>query len=380
MENHEGMEINKATKSNEELESYEAVSGNQEIAGSEEMNSNKDLIDSFETIDNHGKTDSHKAIESLEKMDGYEESDRNEPQCSICGNGASLLQVKNKWICEPCLRIGMGELTSPWTESLGGLFKEYLDDCERCLTAEQPEDVHRIRVTGRKIRAFLEFIGVPKNHELLLAIRKVHRILDKVRKNDVLLEEMKKNSEENIVYAEMVKAVAKTQKKQYKQIGKKIPAIINKAFARKAENFMNNELVPYVLPLEKEKVLLQYEESFIQFTAAYHQSVEENGKTAPATIKALHAVRKKSKSLRYIYNFLNETFDGHYQDMESYYKDLQQQFGDINDTKDWMLQIKAYGKKLNASKHDMNDCIEALKVRLQNLIENVNLFKRPLKH
>lgn len=305
--------------------------------------------------------------------------ENNEQQCCICSNRAALLEVQDKWICEKCLHMGIEKLITPWKESVEALLKEYSEVCYQCLSDDQPEYVHQARIIGRKIQAVLEFIGLPKNHDLLLAVKKVHRILTKVREADVLLVEMKKKSEENIVYTQMVKALTKKQQKQQKLIAKKIPAIINDSFNQTVETFINHELVSYIVPIEKENVLLQYEESFNRLVEAYHQSVEEKGKTKDATVKTLHAIRKKSKSLRYIYNYINETFGDKYQDQESFYKNLQSQFGDINDAEDWLFQIKAYEEKIKAPKRDIDDVKKELKARLQNLLEDVEFLEAPIK-
>ena len=265
----------------------------------------------------------------------------------------------------------MRRVTVLWKNPLETLVKEYTESCFRCFSADDPEDVHHARVTGRKIRAILEFLGVSKKHELLVSIRQMHQLLSKVREADVLLDTMETEGEKNKVYAEMVRLVSKKRKKLQNVLLKEIPAIVNDDFYKRVQIFMNKELATYTVLLVKENVLHEYEEKFYALVDAYQKSVEEKGTMATDSIKALHAVRIQSKSLRYIYQYLNEMTSEGYQNKVEYYKDIQNQFGNINDVHDWLNQLKANEKKLDATKSEINYAKKKLKARLQHLIEKV---------
>ena len=295
--------------------------------------------------------------------------------CSICGRSVSLLYVHEKWICHECLQTACEKLMIPWKTSLELLLKNYEDACIRCMTEEDPEAVHLARVTGRKIRAMFEFLGVPKMHELLIVIKKMHHSFNKVREADVLLEEMKKDCETNKVYKEIVKLVMKKRRKLQNAIEKEIPSLINESFIRNTQIFINQELVTYILPLDIEKVISEYEEQFLRQVEAYEQTVEENGKFNSNSIKALHSLRIQSKSMRYMYHFLNETLGGNYQDKEAFYESIQTEFGDINDVQDWLFQVKTYERKIHATKNEVEHVKKNLKARLHHLIEKVDLTK-----
>ena len=293
--------------------------------------------------------------------------------CSICGSSDSLLYVHEKWICHECLQTACEKLMIPWKTSLELLLQNYADACIRCMKVEDPEAVHLARVTGRKIRAMFEFLGVSKMHELLLVIKKMHHTFNKVREADVLLEDMKKDCETNKVYEEIVKLVTKKRRKLQNAIEKEIPSLINESFIKAAQNFINQELVTYVLPLEKERVISDYEEHFLLRVDAYEQMVKENGKFHSNSIKALHSLRIQSKSMRYMYHFLNETLGENYQDKEAYYESIQNQFGDINDVQDWLYQVKTYERRIHATKNEVEHVKKNLKARLHHLIEKVDL-------
>jgi CHAD domain-containing protein len=293
--------------------------------------------------------------------------------CSICDRSVSLLYVHEKWICHECLQTACEKLMIPWKTSLELLLKNYTDACIRCITEEDPEAIHLARVIGRKIRAIFEFLGVPKMHELLLVIKKMHHSFNKVREADVLLEEMKKDCETNKVYEEIVKLVTKKRRKLQNAIEKEIPSLINESFIKNAQIFINQELITYISPLDIEKVIGKYEEHFLRQVEAYEQTVKENGKFTANSIKALHSVRIQSKSMRYMYHFLNETLGEDYQDKEAYYESIQNQFGDITDVQDWLFQVKTYERKIHATKNEIEHVKKNLKARLHHLIEKVDL-------
>lgn len=293
--------------------------------------------------------------------------------CSICGSNHLCIQVKDTLLCQECLLTGNEKINNLWQHPLDTLFNEYTDYGLRCVSADDPEDVHQARVTGRKIRAILEFLGVSKSHELLQTIKKMHHLLSKVREADVFLLFMQRESETNTVFAEMTKLISKKRKKRQNEIRKQIPDILNSEFFGKVKTFMNEELAAYTVPLIKEHVIHKHEEKYKDLVEAYHRTVEEKGTMEIDSIKALHTVRIQSKSLRYIYHYLNEMPGEDYQDKIDYYKGIQNQFGEITDIQDWLFQLTIYEKKINAPKHEIEHVKKKLKTRLQNLIEKVDL-------
>lgn len=73
-------------------------------------------------------------------------------QCGICGGNVSLIHVRGKRLCQECLIIGTERVTTLWKNSLEGLWTEYRECCFRCLSTNNPENVHRARIAGRKLR------------------------------------------------------------------------------------------------------------------------------------------------------------------------------------------------------------------------------------
>ena len=144
-------------------------------------------------------------------------------------------------------------------------------------------------------------------------------------------------------------------------------------YFQQVESFLFQELFFYVLTFDAETALAKYEMMFSKRVKEYHSSVEQEGKMAPASIKALHSVRIQSKSLRYIYFYLNEMSEGDYESKTAFYKNLQNHFGEINDIQDFLYQIQKYEKKLHASKSDIEEVKKQLQTRLQQLVDAVDL-------
>ena len=293
--------------------------------------------------------------------------------CSLCGSNVSLIQVKGKRLCQECLIIGTETVTALWKIPLETLVKEYTDSCFRFLSTGDPEDVHRARIAGRKIKAILEFLGVSKKHELLLTIKHIHHLLSKVREADVLLEALKTDIQTNKVNSEMERLVAKNRKKLQHSLSIEIPAILNDTFYKKVQIFMKKELAVYTVLLVKENEISVYEQHFQDLVGNYHKFVKEKGKISPDSIKALHKVRIQSKALRYIYQYLHAMSGENYQDKIAYYKAIQNQFGDVNDVQDWIEQLEKYEKKIDVSKSEINYVKKQLKNRLHYLIENIHI-------
>jgi CHAD domain-containing protein/ribosomal protein S27AE len=299
--------------------------------------------------------------------------ENSEKDCCICGSTVTLFQVKEKWICEQCLSIGDGNRTSLWAESIENLIKEYTEACYRCLNSDEPNNINVARILGRKIQSVLLFLGLPKKHTLLLPIKKVHFILNTIKETDVLLDEIAEQNEENKVNAEMVQIFTKKQKNANDLLTKNLPKLINDSYVTNLKNFVNEKLNYYNLPYIQEKALRKYEERFNELINEFNQSVEIKGKTSQSAVKILYKIRKKAKSLSYIYGFLNDMLGEQYMEKEMYYKDIQHQIAKVNDMKDYIDQLKIYEKKIHAPKKEKTAIKNKLKERMNGLIENVEL-------
>ena len=100
------------------------------------------------------------------------------------------------------------------------------------------------------------------------------------------------------------------------------------------------------------------------------------GKTSSSTIKMLHSLWVQSKSLRYVYSFLNENIGEHYFDKECYYMEVQIQLSEIVDLRYWLNKIKDFEKKLEISKSEIDDFKTKIRAKLHELMENVEFLKQ----
>lgn len=305
--------------------------------------------------------------------DGGSEMKNAERNCSICDSKVTLIHVQEKWICEKCLQICNENRAALWKDSIEKLMKEYGEACYTCLSSYEPEDVYKARVLGRKIRTVLQFIGLPKKHGILLPIRKVQMILKKIGEGDMLLHKIKEQNEENKVNSKMVSLLSIKQKKASERLAKNLPNVINDSYYSEVKTFVNEELFSYILLLVKEKAICKKEVRINELVKVYNQSDEVKGKSSSETIKLLHEIGKRAKSLSYIYNFINEVYGEQYQEKEIYYKDIQRQIGKVDDTKNWLDQVKRYENKIDASNKEINAVKDQLEEIIECLIEKVEL-------
>ncbi len=296
-----------------------------------------------------------------------------EKNCCVCGSTDSLIQVQEKWICEKCLYIGHNKLISPWKDPLEILVIEFSDACNSCLLSEDPEDVHQAKNLGKRIQSVLGFLKVPKKHVLSITIKKVTILLNEVWETEILLDELKTLSEENSVYAELVKLVSEKQKKMLDHLRTKLPILIDDSYYQASDRFLNKELSAYILPFETEKALQKDEERFNKLILSYYQCAEEKGNTSAAVIKDLHRLRNKAKSLKYIYIYLNEVFGKQYKEKVIDYQNIQRNLSEVDDLKIWISHFKSYEKKVNAPKKEIKAVKKNQKRRLNHVLETVEL-------
>ncbi|MEH7110291.1 hypothetical protein [Bacillus sp. JJ1764] len=305
--------------------------------------------------------------------------ENTERNCCICGNNATLFQIQEKWICDQCLSIGNENLKYLWTNSIEKLLNDYTDSCLGCLSSDDPENIYKARILGKKIQSVFLFLGLPKDHTLLLPIRKVHLDLKIIKKSDVLLDEIAKQNEENKVNAEMVKLLTKKQKEANERLMNRIPKLINDSYITQLKTFVNEELDYYNLSILQDKQLNKYEERFTELLKEYGQSVDDKGKSSLQTIKILHKIRKRAITLSNIYSYLNDIFSNRYVEKEKYYKNIQHQLAKVHITKDWMDQLKTYENKIHAPKKEKKAVKNQLKETIKILVETVELLPGSVK-
>ncbi|OES45685.1 hypothetical protein BA724_02420 [Domibacillus iocasae] len=293
--------------------------------------------------------------------------------CLFCQQEQSLLPIKQEYICDECLNEGNGERMTQWEASLQKRMNDYKHFCKRCIKVSDPEDIHQARVTGRKLKSILQFLGVKKKHPVLVRIKRIHKLLNIIREADVFIEAFEKREKKNKAYKEMVKKVTKKRRSFQKELQSQMPSIMNADLFHDWEQFLSKELAFYVLTLEKDKRLNEYEQRFSYKIDTYHKAVKTYGKQHSKSIEALHKVRIQSKSLRYIYKELSDMMDQNFNSEKEYYKKIQTQFGAINDVQDWLSKVKQYKNKLNASQKDIGHVKKKLKIQLKEMIENVDL-------
>jgi CHAD domain-containing protein len=296
------------------------------------------------------------------------QSDTN--TCLLCENEQSLIPIKQHFMCSECLDEGNDWRLAQWESWFQKRVSRYLHLCHKCLKTDDIEAVHQARVTGRKIAALLQFLNVPKNHSVIKLLKNIHSLLNPVREADVFLKAFENRSHK--VHQQLFKKVRKKRKKLQKKLQQCLPPLIEKA-SRRLSDFSAEELPFYALSIDPEAQILLFENQFNEKMEQYKQSVDTYGKQAPDSIKALHKVRIQSKALRYMYAELGGLMGQDFSKKEKHYKDIQSQFGEINDVQDWLNKLGRYKNKLDASEEEMAAVEKKWQNRLKVLLEEVEL-------
>ncbi|KHE72036.1 CHAD domain-containing protein [Halobacillus sp. BBL2006] len=298
--------------------------------------------------------------------------------CEICGSSDSLVSVKKKLVCEDCLGDGNEQVVDRWRDYMQELVSSYLDYCELSLEQEDEESIHQARVHGRKIRAILEFIHV-HSHPLVDRLNAAHKRLGKVRERDVFIAEFEERAvqaskeQHEEVYRQLSDQVGKKRLKHQKKLKNKLPKIIDETFVEQWEHFKDKELRYYVLPLQVEERIQEFESGFVEAVEQYLEVSSKQGQNDEKTLDALHSVRIISKKTRYIHNALHTIYESDYKQEAKYFKSFQRHLGEINDLKDWLEIFNKYRGDIDSKKKHTKAINKLLLNELHNLIDELNL-------
>lgn len=294
--------------------------------------------------------------------------------CLLCEKEQPLIPIKQHFLCTECLNEGNDWRLAKWESWFQRQISHYLHLCKRCLKTDDTEAVHQARVTGRKLASLLQFLNVPKNHPLVKAIKNIHALLNPVREADVFLNAFRERNQP--VHKQLFKKIHKKRKKQQKKLQESMPKWIKEA-SRQFSAFSVEELPFYALSIDPDTQIQVFEERFSEKAEHYQQTADSYGKQAAQSVKALHKVRIQAKMLRYMYADLASLMGRDFSKKEKYYKNIQSQFGDINDVQDWLDKLKRYEEKLNVPKEEIASVRTKWQRRLNVLIEEVTI--KPVK-
>ncbi|WP_050182026.1 CHAD domain-containing protein [Domibacillus robiginosus] len=292
--------------------------------------------------------------------------------CQLCKNEQSLIPIKQHFICSECLAEGNDWRLAQWESWFQKRISRYLHVCKKCLKTSDAEAIHQARVTGRKITSLLQFLNVPKHHPLVKEIKRIHSLLNPVREADVFLEAFE--DRDGQVHQQLFKKVHKKRKKLQKKLQQNLPELVQKA-SRRSSAFAAEELSFYALSIDPDARILLFESQFNEKADQYQKTVDTYGKQAPESIKVLHKVRIQSKVLRYLYADLSSLAGQDFSKKEKQYKDIQTQFGEINDVKDWLDKLDRYKEKLDVSEKEIAAARKKWNNRLKALIDDVELMQ-----
>ncbi|PRO65557.1 CHAD domain-containing protein [Alkalicoccus urumqiensis] len=282
--------------------------------------------------------------------------------CIICGRKDGLFPVEQTWLCLTCQKRAHQSVTEAWKDELHRLYDAYAGHVDKALQAEDLEEVHQARTTGRRIRAVLKFLGMKNSHPLLKTLKEAHTELGRVREADVrtaLLEEREGEAWE--------KAAVFSREQLYSRIPgmqEELSQLVNETFHQALSRWIEEEL-PEARHRVDEQEKLEEEEAVLD---QYVRQFDKDGDW-----DALHDVRKQSKKLRYMYQFMGNVYGGSWKEQGKQYKRWQRSIGVINDLNELHQFLKSRGKKSPLSKKERKALQQEIKKERREALKQADL-------
>lgn len=265
-----------------------------------------------------------------------------------------------------------------WEQSLNVLYHHYLDYSRDVTRKFNDEDIHQARVNCRKLLTLLSILDPDQETGLYPLLKKAQKRLGRVRDADVLIEAFKKRRKKakacgQANVSKLLKAVIQHQKAARKGYRKKLaddlPSLTGAALDEMWTVFIQQHLEERVAQHDANQVMEELESDYERKRKRCAVLFAEQPSGSEETFEALHEVRIAAKALRYTSAAAHFTLTAKYQAYEAIYKDIQEQLGEINDTRLWLENLNRIGrKKLGATKNAWNQLIGDLQAELHKAI------------
>ncbi|SDW84725.1 CHAD domain-containing protein [Marinococcus luteus] len=265
--------------------------------------------------------------------------------CALCRKKEELLPAGQSYLCLDCREESSHAETNRWKSTLDQLFSDHFTYCRKALTLEDTEDVHQARVTGRRLQALIDFLGIPRSHDVRTRLKRIHRLLAPLRESDVIISSFQSlldqttDPRQEEVFKTVLRLQYLKQKKHQQALLTKLPEMIKDAHMKQWHFFLESELPLFsrFFPL---KDRLEKKESTYRKTFRRYESIKDrHGWTHARTLAALHDVRLQTKEMRYLYKYTSSIYQFDGNRSEELYKQMQPLLGDINDRRDWLREI-----------------------------------------
>ena len=264
-----------------------------------------------------------------------------------------------------------------WRKQFSSIYKRFGKNYKKAISFNDPEDVHKTRVSIRQIVTLLDFLlqRNPNNSksatEIYTRLKKVQKLLGKVRDYDVLIEVFEKDDPEaetsNEIRHELAHVLSLERDRTRLQGLKRLPEFVNKDLNKYWSRFTNNELPKMLANIDLQADYMDLKRRLATTSSYFLKSREIRGPLHPITVKNMHRTRILSKKLRYSAEYLSFTLPGDQTPDIERYKALQTRLGSINDLYN---HLDLYGRMKDNLGAIIGDQVDAEMAHIERVISS----------
>jgi len=264
------------------------------------------------------------------------------------------------------MKTKSNQLPNLWHDQLQGVFQDFMLYYSKMQTFQDPEDLHQLRVSLRKMQVLILFL---KNHNtkknellefFLNQIKALARVTGKLRDYDVMviyLQTVFKPKDFQAKVQPLLQILRREQIIEQQRLLLQLPNLYNASFQKSWQKITKpKQLKRWVRNTEIESDFKELIQKFKKRHQTYLKNKKKRGATDCETVSSLHKLRLQSKKLRYAYTYLAFALEENSEKKVKKYKKMQNHFGEINDL------------------YNLHECL----VRLEHDYPYVKLVAQPL--
>jgi len=282
------------------------------------------------------------------------------------------------------MKTQSNSLPNLWQEQLQSVFQDFTLYYSKMQTFQEPEDLHQLRISLRKMQVLILFL---KNHntkknELLESffeqIKALARATGKLRDYDVMIiyfQTAFKSKDTQAQIQPLLQILQREQIIEQQRLLLQLPNLYNADFQKSWQKITKRkQLKKCVRNTRIENDFEELTRKFNKRHQTYLKNKEERGSTNFETVSSLHKLRLQSKKLRYAYTYLAFALAENCEKKIKKYKKMQNRFGKMNDLynlheclvrlENDYPYVKSVAQPLTESVHqDLTQALENVKIK-----------------
>lgn len=227
---------------------------------------------------------------------------------------------------------------------------------EEALTFNDPEDIHKMRVSGRTLLTFFDTIADRKESKrpgfikMRRSLKKSMGILGELRDMDVLIDEMELRLSdappaEKRLLTEWVDHVKEKRDGSREKLSKKLPSWIDHKWEKRVEHWAAGSAVDQMSKEGLEEKMLKLRRNKDKAVACIRDHVKQGIDLSDKDVlEDLHQGRITVKRLRYALANFGELMGADYGNEIDRLKDLQEHLGHVQDLRTWIDMLCGFSE------------------------------------